>query len=93
MRPFLGGPSQHINLGGGPGYSVHQVIETVELVSGEKIQVQVKGRRAGDPARLVADSHIASQLLGWAPQYKTLAEMIGHAWHFELQHLQPVKTS
>lgn len=44
------------NLGNGLGYSVKEVIETCEKVTGLKANVEMADRRAGDPARLVASS-------------------------------------
>jgi UDP-glucose 4-epimerase len=40
-------------------------------------------RRAGDPARLVADSSRARTELGWRPQYAALDAIISHAWAWE----------
>jgi UDP-glucose 4-epimerase len=59
--------AQAFNLGNGQGYSVQEVIAAAERVTGQTIPVVDAPRRAGDPARLVADSQQARQLLGWAP--------------------------
>jgi len=40
-------------------------------------------RRAGDPARLVADSRAATAQLGWKPQFAALETLIEHAWAWE----------
>jgi UDP-glucose 4-epimerase len=40
-------------------------------------------RRAGDPARLVADATLAKNTLGWSPVYTDLATIIAHAWAWE----------
>jgi UDP-glucose 4-epimerase len=48
--------SRVYNLGGGGGYTVREVVDTARSVTGEKIPVQVGGRRAGDPAILIASS-------------------------------------
>src|SRR5712671_5594505 len=42
------------NLGNGDGYSVREVIQTVEKITGQQIPVVEKPRRPGDPPRLVA---------------------------------------
>lgn len=78
-----GGPSQAYNLGNGNGFSVQEVIDTAERVTGRKIAVVNGPRRAGDPARLVADATQARQHLGWQPQYADLATIVQHAWAWE----------
>lgn len=78
-----GADSQSYNLGNGNGFSVQEVIETAERVTGRKIPVVNGPRRDGDPARLVADSRLAREKLGWQPQYADLATIIEHAWKWE----------
>lgn len=75
-----GGYSAAFNLGNGDGYSVQQVIDTACRVTGRQIAVQNGQRRAGDPARLVADAGEARKVLGWQPQRTLLEQMIGDAW-------------
>jgi UDP-glucose 4-epimerase len=75
--------AQAFNLGNGQGYSVQEVITAAERVTGQTIPVIDAPRRAGDPARLVADSQQARQQLGWAPQYADLETIIRHAWAWE----------
>jgi len=75
--------SQTYNLGNGKGFSVQQVIQTVESVTNQKIKVIEAPRRLGDPAYLVADSTLASKKLGWEPRYQDLAKIIEHAWNWE----------
>jgi len=78
-----GGASDAFNLGKGNGFSVQEVIDTASQVTGRTIAVQEGPRRAGDPARLVADATRARQVLGWQPQYADLATIIQHAWQWE----------
>ena len=78
-----GGPSQAYNLGNGNGFSVQEVIDTAEAVTGRKIAVVNAPRREGDPARLVADATLARKQLGWQPHYADLATIIEHAWKWE----------
>lgn len=80
-----GGGSQSYNLGNGNGFSVQEVIDTAEQVTGRKIPVVDAPRREGDPARLVADSTLARRQLGWQPQYADLATVIEHAWKWEMR--------
>lgn len=82
-----GGQSGAFNLGNGQGFSVQQVIEAAERVSGRAIRVIDEPRRAGDPARLVADAGLARQALGWAPERADLQTILGDAWRWELKTL------
>lgn len=77
-----GGTSDAYNLGNGAGYSVLEIIETAKKITGKDIKVVTAERRAGDPARLIADSSRAKQELGWQPQYD-LAAIVRHAWQWE----------
>jgi UDP-glucose 4-epimerase len=84
LQSLLNGQgSQRYNLGNGNGFSVQEVINTAQQVTGRNIPVQYGPRRAGDPARLVADATQARQHLGWQPQYADLATIIRHAWAWE----------
>ncbi|MGE5365510.1 MAG: UDP-glucose 4-epimerase GalE [Bacteroidota bacterium] len=74
-----GGKSEVVNLGTGDGYSVMQIIETAKKVTGCEIPYTVSGRRAGDPAVLIADNKKAKQLLGWSPEHN-LEDIISSAW-------------
>jgi UDP-glucose 4-epimerase len=78
-----GAGSQAYNLGNGSGFSVQQVIDVARAVTGRDITVVDSPRRAGDPARLVADSTLASTVLGWKPQYAALETLVAHAWAWE----------
>lgn len=78
-----GAESQAYNLGFGNGFSVQEVIDTAEKVTGRTIPIVNGPRRDGDPARLVADSRLAREKLGWQPQYADLATIIEHAWKWE----------
>ena len=71
------------NLGNGNGFSVKEVIDTASKVTGVDIPVIIAERRAGDPARLVADAALARKSLNWQPQFDSLATIIDHAWKWE----------
>ncbi|MBS4167521.1 UDP-glucose 4-epimerase GalE [Parachlamydia sp. AcF125] len=77
---FEGAPSDFYNLGNGQGFSVRQVIQKAEQVTGLKVQVIEADRRPGDPPILVADAQKAAHQLGWRPHYPELETMIKHAW-------------
>lgn len=67
------------NLGNGLGYSVKEVIETCEKVTGKKATVEMVDRREGDPAKLVASSQKIFTELGWKAE-RNLEEIISSAW-------------
>jgi UDP-glucose 4-epimerase len=74
------------NLGNGAGYSVREVIQTCEKVSGAKICALEKPRRAGDPPRLVASAEKAVRELEWKPKYPKLEQIIESAWGWHQQY-------
>lgn len=74
------GTSRAFNLGTGTGYSVRQVLEMVEQVSGLKVPYRAAARRAGDPPVLVAENRAAAEFLGWTPQRSSLRQIIESAW-------------
>ena len=77
-----GGSSLALNLGTGRGTTVRQLVETVRRLSGREFPVEVRTRRDGDAAALVADNSMARDVLGWSPRYG-LEEIVGSAleWH------------
>jgi UDP-glucose-4-epimerase GalE len=77
-----GNPSQSINLGNGRGFSVAEVVQTTEKVTGRAVRAQMCPRRAGDPPVLVSDSSKARELLSWKPIYPDLDQQITHAWRW-----------
>jgi UDP-glucose 4-epimerase len=76
------------NLGNGAGYSIRQVIQACETVSGRPIPAVVKPRRPGDPPRLVAAADKAIQELGWTPRHTRLEGIIATAWEWHRAHPQ-----
>ncbi len=74
------------NLGNGDGYSVREVIETCQQVSGQPIPFIEKPRRPGDPARLIASSQKAIDELHWKPRYATLEQIVDSAWRWHSSH-------
>lgn len=81
MERLLKGHSGGIfNLGNGQGFSVKDVIHTVEEVTGLRVNVINGPRRAGDPPVLVANAEKAQNELGWLPRYPDLKTIIQHAW-------------
>jgi len=80
------GKQGFFNLGNGDGYSVRQVIETCEQVSGQSIPAIARPRRAGDPPKLLASAEKAVRELGWKPQYPKLEDIIRTAWAWHRKH-------
>jgi UDP-glucose 4-epimerase len=78
-----GGVSATLNCGYGRGFSVLEVIETVKRVSGVDFEVAFVGRRAGDPAQIVAASDRARSLLKWQPDFDDLQAIVRHALAWE----------
>jgi len=74
------------NLGNGDGYSVRQVIEMCEKVTGGKIPAVEKPRRPGDPPRLVASAAKAIRELEWKPRYPKLEDIVTTAWAWHQKH-------
>lgn len=80
------GKSGFYNLGNGDGYSVREVIQMCEKVTGKRIPAVEKPRRRGDPPKLVAAATKACTELGWKPQYPRLEEIVKTAWAWHLKH-------
>lgn len=80
---WRGGASSAFNLGNGQGFSVQQVLDAVAEATGRTVPHEDAPRRAGDPARLVADSARARDVLGWQPRFAELRTIVEHAWAWE----------
>ncbi|ATA92100.1 UDP-glucose 4-epimerase GalE [Capnocytophaga canimorsus] len=70
------------NVGTGTGSSVLEVINSFERVSGEKLNYQIVGRRAGDITAAYANTDKANNVLGWKSK-STLDEAMASAWKWE----------
>lgn len=81
---FNGENSDFYNLGIGKGYSVKEIIEVSEKITGKTINKQISERREGDPPILVADNEKAREKLGWNPEFTEIEDIIKTAWHWEL---------
>lgn len=80
------GKTGFYNLGNGDGYSVRQVIETCEKITGKKIPAVEKPRRPGDPPKLVAAADKAIRELAWKPKFPKLDDIVATAWAWHQQH-------
>jgi len=81
-----GKESNLFNLGNGVGFTVNEVIESARRVTKVPIKMVMAGRRAGDPAVLIASSEKAKKVLGWEPKHKDLDEIITSAWKWHQSH-------
>jgi UDP-glucose 4-epimerase len=80
------GQGLRYNLGIGRGYSVREVIRTVEEVTGKQVAVKEGSRRPGDPPVLVASSEKIQRELGWRPRYTDLRPIVETAWNWHRTH-------
>lgn len=78
-----GGESRVLNCGYGRGFTVREVIEVVKRLSGVDFPVVETGRRAGDPAALMADNQRIREVLGWSPDFDDLDVIVGTALAWE----------
>lgn len=78
-----GGESLTLNCGYGWGYSVRDVIEAVERVSGAELTVREKPARPGDPHVSVADASLIRDTLEWRPSRADLDLIVGDALKWE----------
>ncbi len=78
----------YFNIGTGTGYSIKQVIDTLQKITGKEVKVEYGPRREGDPAQLVASSDKIRKVLGWEPQYSSLETIVqtAYQWHKKLHN-------
>lgn len=81
MQKLLeGSPSCQYNLGNGRGFTVREVLNTIEKVTGKPLNIVEGQRRPGDPPELIANALKAHRELPWTPRYPDLTSMVAHAW-------------
>ena len=86
QRLLAGGSSDAFNLGIGRGFSVREVVASVERVTGRMVPVIMSSRRPGDPPALVSDAAKARKELGWKAAYDELDALIRTAWTWHQTH-------
>lgn len=87
-----GGESATLNAGYGHGYSVREVLDTVQRVHGKPLTVIEAERRAGDPPALIAGADRIRRVLGWTPRYDDLDFIVQTSLNWErrlLEHSPP----
>lgn len=77
-----GGASAACNLANGRGYSVREVVDIVQSVTGRPIRIKGASRRPGDPPVLIGNANLATKLLGWTPGRSDLSTQIADAWRW-----------
>ncbi|MFL5814987.1 MAG: UDP-glucose 4-epimerase GalE [Bdellovibrionia bacterium] len=93
MNAIEPGQGDIFNLGSETGFTVREVIEACAKVTGVKIPVTEKPRRAGDPAVLVASSEKIRNTLGWKRRYPDLETIVSHAWNWHQKRREQRKAS
>jgi len=78
-----GGAAAVLNCGYGHGYSVREVLSSVERVAGRRLEVREEPRRAGDPPVLVAHAQQIKDTLGWRPALDNLDAIVGSSLAWE----------
>ncbi len=81
-----GGESEVFNLGNGVGFTVKEIIDVARAVTGHPIPAAEVGRRAGDPAVLIASGKKAADVLGWRPRHTRVEDIIASAWKWHSAH-------
>ncbi len=74
------------NLGIGKGYSVREIIEAAQKVTGRSIPVEIGKRRPGDPPTLYANPAKIRKDLGWEAKFADIHEIIETAWKWHSAH-------
>jgi len=74
------------NVGNSRGFSILEVIDVAERVTGRKIPRKLGPRRPGDPAVLVASKEKLKRTLGWEASHSSLEEIIQSAWDWRQKH-------
>ena len=77
------GKSMTMNCGYGRGFSVLEVLDAVDRVTGMSIERRQEPRRAGDAHILVSDPALIRRTLPWTPQHDDLEQIIAHALQWE----------
>lgn len=86
MQALRPGDARFYNLGIGRGYSVKEVIDAAEQVTGRPIPVEIGPRRPGDPAVLYADASKIKNELGWSARYTEIRPIVATAWNWFQKH-------
>jgi len=75
--------SMTMNCGYGKGFSVLEVLDTVDRATNRTIDRRMQPRRAGDPDALISDNSRIKTTLPWTPRYANLDTIVAHALAWE----------
>ncbi|MCB9942160.1 MAG: UDP-glucose 4-epimerase GalE [Geminicoccaceae bacterium] len=78
-----GGSSCTLNCGYGRGFSVREVLEAVQRLSGNRLDIREAPRRPGDAAEVIADVTRIRETLDWQPEFARLDDIVTHALAWE----------
>lgn len=82
LQNLHSGAGEVFNVGSESGFTVREVIQACEEVTGRAVGLEERPKRAGDPTTLVASSRKIRALLNWSPRFPDLKTMIRHAWQW-----------
>ena len=85
LRNLIANPGESftLNCGYGRGFSVLQVLDTLDKVTGTPVDRRMGPRRAGDPPQLVAANHRLIERLEWTPKHQDIEEIVASALEWE----------
>ena len=78
-----------LNVGTGHGYSIREVLDAIERITGRAVPHGIAPRRVGDPPELVSDSTLLRKLTGWNPEHSDIDTIISTAWAWHQGHRRP----
>jgi UDP-glucose 4-epimerase len=81
-----GNKSDCFNIGIGKGFTVQEVMDSVERITGSKLRYRFAPRRLGDAVELYSSCEKIKNILGWQPKFRTLDEIISTAWSWHKLH-------
>ena len=88
VRHLLGGgDGGTFNVGYGTGFTVREVLDAMQEVTGIRLRIVEEGRRPGDPTSLVADSTAIRRAFDWTPRYDDLRVICDTAYRWERSRL------
>lgn len=75
--------SQVLNCGYGRGFSVKEVLDTVEAYTHKKLKIEIAPRRQGDAVVLISEAQKIRDILGWSPKFDDLSYIVKSAIEWE----------
>ena len=78
-----GRDSLTLNCGYGHGYSVREVLDTIQRIAGKPLAIRHAPRRPGDVAALIAEASRLRAVFGWTPEHDSLDDILRTALDWE----------